>query len=55
VGLNTFLDKFFIIRPGTLRIEAGEFFEHRGEYNVGSWLMGIFRGLQLDLTISYRF
>ena len=55
MGLNSFIDRFFIIRPNTLRVETGEFFEHRGEYTNGAWLMGLFRGIKLDLTISYRF
>ena len=55
MGLNSFIDRFFIIKPSTLSIETGEFFENRGEFTNGAWLMGLFRGIKLDLTIRYRF
>ena len=55
LGLNTFLDKFFAINLETMSIESGSFWNDNGENNVGSWAGGIFRGMKLDLTVSYKF
>jgi len=54
-GLNTILDRFFVVDLVNMSVSAGEFFDDRKEYNVGSWMMGLFRGIKFDLTVSYKF
>ena len=54
-GLNTIIDRFFIVNLAQMQIESGYFFDDNGEDNVGSWSGGLFRNLKFDLTISFKF
>jgi hypothetical protein len=53
-GLNTFLDKFFIIDLQSMQIKSGSFWG-TDKQNFLSYLGQIFDGLTFDLTVSYKF
>jgi len=53
-GLNTFLDKLFIISLTDLTVESGSFWG-KDAGNVGTFASYLFQDLVFDLTISYKF
>ena len=54
-GLNTLLDKFFVIDLGEMQIRSGNFWTFHNDGNIGGWATRIFDGLRFDLTVSYQF
>jgi hypothetical protein len=54
-GLNTLLDKFFVIDLERMQIRSGNFWADSTSQNVGSYLGKAFDSLTFDLTVSYKF
>jgi hypothetical protein len=56
-GLNTLLDKFFVVDLETMQVRSGSFWNTGGgnPNNIGSYLGYALSGLVFDLTVSYKF
>ena len=54
-GLNTLIDRLFIVDFSRMTVESGDFFNSNSPNNVGTWFGNLFREIKLDLTISYKF
>jgi len=54
-GLNTFLDKFFVINLKDMTAGTGSFFGSSSENNIGDWATRLVRNLSFDLTVSFKF
>ena len=55
-GLNTFINRLFMIDVRGMRIRTGTFWDSTGggANNLGTWAGRLFEDLQIDLTVSYR-
>jgi hypothetical protein len=53
-GLNTLLDKLFVIDLQRMQVRSGTFFNNSGANNIGDWATNIARNLTFDLTVSYK-
>jgi hypothetical protein len=56
-GLNTLLDKFFMVDLEKMQVRSGDFWNTGGStpFNIGSYLGYAFNNLTFDLTVSYKF
>jgi len=58
-GLNTLLDRFFKINLQDMTFKLGDNFNTtdagKDSGNIGDWALNLFRGVQFDLTVSYKF
>jgi hypothetical protein len=58
-GLNTLLDKFFVVDLEKMQVRSGSFWNSGNDdsspNNIGSYLGYALTGLKFDLTVSYKF
>jgi hypothetical protein len=53
-GLNTLLDKFFVVDLETMQVRSGSFWGNDAN-NIGTYLGRALANLNFDLTVSYKF
>ncbi|MCL2094430.1 MAG: hypothetical protein FWH12_09600 [Treponema sp.] len=55
IGLNTLLNKFFVINLAEMRVDSGTLWNDTATQSTGAWAGRIFADIRLDLTLSYSY